>query len=73
LWVAAIQANAGGTIMPKPGKKAPSRRKISALPTKALDARQAKRVRGGGRKHIGQPKYEDISIDCGTGMSKTTQ
>lgn len=60
--------------MPKPGKKGPSRRKISNLPTKSLDARQAKGVRGGGgRKHIGQPKYEDITINCGTGMSKTAQ
>jgi len=58
--------------MTKPGKKGPSRRKISTLPTKSLDVRQAKGVRGGGRKHTGQPKYEDITINCGTGMSKTT-
>jgi hypothetical protein len=44
---------------------------IQSLPSKTLTSKNAKSIKGG--KHIGQPKYEDITVNCGTGMSKTTQ
>ena len=50
-------------------KKKPTR-KIKELPSRALTAKQAKGIKGGG-KHIGQPKYEDITVKTGTGMSKS--
>jgi len=53
-------------------KRHRSTKKIKSLQTRKLTASQAKGVRGGGHKHIGGVKYEDITIDCGTGMSKTT-
>lgn len=48
-------------------KKSKSRKTVKALPAK-LTTNQAKGVRGG--KHIGQPKYGDITFSSGTGMSK---
>jgi hypothetical protein len=53
-------------------KRKRSAKKPETLPVKSLDGRQAKAVRGGGHKHLAGVKYEDITIDCGTGMSKTT-
>ena len=52
---------------------AKKRKKIKNLQARRLNASQAKDVRGGGHKHLAGVKYEDITINCGTGMSKTTQ
>jgi hypothetical protein len=57
--------------MANPQKKGRPRKKISTLPTKALDARQAKGVRGGAHKHLGGVKFSAMSH--GTGMSKKIQ
>jgi len=50
------------------GKK--STAKIKDLPARKLSAKQAKSVKGGGKKHIAGVKYEDITVNCGTGMAK---
>jgi hypothetical protein len=53
-------------------KRKRSAKKPETLPVKRLDGRQAKGVRGGTHKHLAGVKYEDITINSGTGMSKTT-
>jgi hypothetical protein len=50
-------------------KKNKSRKTVKTLPARKLTTKHAKGVKGGG-KHIGQPKYEDISVNTGTGMAK---
>ena len=52
----------------KKGKKATKR--VKDLPAKTLNARQARGVKGGVKKHLAGVKYEDITVNCGTGMSK---
>jgi len=53
-------------------KRKRSAKKPETLPVKRLDGRQAKVIRGGAHKHLAGVKYEDITIDPGTGTSKTT-
>ena len=46
-----------------------TKKRIKDLAPKNLGAQHAKSVQGGS-KHIAGVKYEDISVNCGTGMSK---
>lgn len=49
-------------------KKNKSRKTVKTLAARKLTTNQAKGVRGG--KHIGQPKYGDITFSSGAGMAK---
>jgi hypothetical protein len=54
--------------MPAKKKAKKSGKKPVDLTSRALTTKQARGVRGG--KHIAGVKYEDITVNCGTGMSK---
>ncbi len=49
-------------------RKKRSTKALTSLPARKLTAKDAKAVRGG--KHIAGVKYGDITVDCGSGMSK---
>ena len=50
--------------MAEKGKKKSSRKtgRIKSLPPKALTSKQAKDVKGGSKKHIGDVKYNDFTL-----------